>query len=694
MANRDMDTEVEDMVSVDVTPSTSPSNYSTKGKAASFLETIFGHDIPKEEVTLTTEDQKNIQSSITQLEAGLGNAGKNCILSYQRWGQDFWALPEKEIFQGLIQSFWNQILIVVTARKKQILQIKDSISENTFVPYNFPPFEDDMSDFQQFLSIPPRASKAKKYIKNNCPNFLLDSCYKTLKIERGHYNSIKNSIASALNTRGSNERSNQVWEDLLTETIFKRSPKLRLPEDFKNLLLNFLIDPKVQTWSNMINGLVLYKFYSIMRHHEDLKNIWNINKLARDVINKRITNYTNQLSDSNYNVAFDYEDKGKYDDDFLILMRNFNNLDQKSVDEWFRQISYVKQKGNVNSSQFLQLAQTAQPVSVEENEAINSEYGTGDVGRDESLSAGKEPTRKRTSKKKRKEESVSESSIQTSPLRIEKFDFGPGLQISHEIIDDLAIMHNNLFTDIKKGENQKIMQALENMKKYLEDNGQEIGHIVDTFCEVKNLNIKDEKSINEFVETFKKTFSLKTPPAQKGTMSFAFDLNDNEQEDGNADMDSEPGVPLTENPLSDQGQTSQQLRQDKDYEEQIAEAEKNARRARQAESPPPSRELPQPPTVTFVTPKIAPATPEAQPNQGQEVGQEPEKNEKEDRARASELTKKKMAEREKDERIKGKSQRFEVAEEAEPAEQAEGEKKPKTEATRQSARLKARQQKK
>lgn len=482
-------------------------NVPEKEKAKNFLSYLFSREEPPAEgITLSQQDQKEIQKSVTQLEAGLGKAGRACVLSFQRWGQDFWNMPEAEIFDGLVKSFWNQILIVVSDRKKRIMELK-SLPQAKMNAVNFPPLEEEMvNNFTNFQENPD--STARDFIRNNCYD-QTDLCFRSLKRERGYFSSIANTIRSAKD--GHNPKD---WKDMIQQALIgdqnSKGMNMKIPTRLKSLVLLFLNDPNVVNWSNMINGLVLFKFYSLYRNDNDVKDAWRTIKVARDNLNRNLDDYLVSLE--NTNIPENYEYNGKYSNVFINLMNAFTRTGKDALD-WFRSLGGAEYYNfrQKSPAEVLSIASEEEypPISDEQNNNVNNIIGLGDVQSDEILDTDKPRKKKASSKKKTKnvEESLSEEVSRACPIDIpgrgEPIDFGGQLGLLPKVFEELGQQFLKSYAQLSSDDDQNVINAISNIQNFLEKEPQ-LSELVDVLCDIKYMV---DENLPQFKERYNKLFN-------------------------------------------------------------------------------------------------------------------------------------------------------------------------------------------
>jgi hypothetical protein len=529
----------EEISSVEI-PSARTQRREPQAKAASFLDSLFRKEPLNGDITLSREDQRQLAESMTYLEAGLGNAGRECIVSFQRWGDGFWNLPDKELFEGLIKSFFNQALIVVGARKKQMLALKNDVKlpeskKGNFV--QFPPLTQSMID--NFEASKEDPSQANDFIDTNCTTNK-EMCYRTLKIDRGHFKSISQSI---LNAHENNDALKNDWTSMITSVVAGdvggksrggTSSFKKLPEVLRSMFRNFLIDPRDETWSNFITGMVLFKFYTDFRGNDAVRGLWEENNVSKLVINGELTRFLGILNDyKKYSIPQYYENnQGRYPEEYTKLITNFANPNNAAL--WFNDLtaSYaqLQEEGNNNPSprQVWQKSESqesegAEPLPVVPTAKAKEINRQAAINNPAAALAGGELDKAVTTKRKKKKDVSEEPPAAAGPTGVTTFRFGPKLEISARQFQNLASLFEknaktlNSNDDIASGKSVKDIQ--ESIKK-----DKDLSDFVDVLCDLKNA--RSENGILRARDTFVDRL-YGVPKQASSNQVFVSNVNDN-----------------------------------------------------------------------------------------------------------------------------------------------------------------------
>lgn len=445
----------------------------------SFMQSLFHRNLDDKSEFKHVD---KINEAFEQLEGRLGNAGRSCIAAYQKWGSGFWDMPEADLSNGLIQSYFNQMLIVVGRRKK----VMDKLHRDKRDFIQFPPItpgiegasnnanSDALDEFFKNTGNPVGG-----YLANNCVGV---NCESVLKYDLGHFKSIKYSIDQ---TRGRRKSNDDAWMKLVNDTIMEQwsgENKDIIPIPLRSLIVQAIAKPSVGTWSNAITSLVLFKYYLDSRFDKEKKQLYAKYKTAHRALEISMVKFWNSLNDKN-SISTIYESNSEYPDSYTKLMSHFTSDKFETilidiagpVNSGRKKVQEAVQEASEDSVASQEMRSEA---SKEPSESVSEEHSKSNIGTKAEKAVQRKSTR--SQKAKDKKDTETEGPIQFGQLLIKPSELINSTKALSKTIRDVASrgwIYSSDFDEILKAKKEVMDVLNSNPKLY---------RLINAVCAIKN----------------------------------------------------------------------------------------------------------------------------------------------------------------------------------------------------------------
>lgn len=231
--------------------------------AIAYLKRLVDGNAEKQpQLQLTDQEMVAVEAAFRSLQSRLGTAAKSCIQAYRRWGERFWQSSEKEAWDGLITSYWHQVMLTVGVRNRVMGRLNE---QRLDIPY-MPLLNTMVGKNQEFN---PDAVSSENPIADNMIT-------PALRTEYGHFRSINRRIRQDADIRCADgaayytvpcaiARSPKysAWADMVENTVAERIGKKNRTAhaDVLRLFQDFLISPNMVQWDNLISAASLNRLH-------------------------------------------------------------------------------------------------------------------------------------------------------------------------------------------------------------------------------------------------------------------------------------------------------------------------------------------------------------------------------------------------------------------------------------------------